>query len=188
MATPAEIAQMIVRKNAAQSAIKFFKEKKTIVSDNNPFAFTTAADTASVNAYRAQMQGPGQNTLANAFDNAATTGVGRCDEKGRICYAALASNPVLAAQSHVSLISAIGYDHVFVVVADAAVAGPMNVAALGLTAMIVDGWTEDWYFPNLNVFSAKWNELGNTPNPRQLYVRTQIERHQFENYGHVPAM
>lgn len=188
MPTAQELAVMNVRKNAAQSAIKFFTEKKTIVSDNNPFAFTTAADTATVNAYRAQMQIPGQNTIANAFDHAAASGVGRCDEKGRICYAALASNPLLAAGSPVTLIQAINYDHVFVVVADAAVAGATDVAALGLTAMIVDGWTEDWYFPNLNAFSAGWHSLGNAPNPRQLYVRVQIQTHQFQPYGLVAAM
>jgi hypothetical protein len=181
MPTPAELTLMNTRRNAARSATKFFKDIKGVKSTNNPFAHTTHADIQNLVTYRTV----GPNTIVDRFNAAATTGVGNCDEKGRICYAALTSNPLLNG-SVVTFCAAVNYDHVFVVVANAAVGAATNLAGLGLTAMIVDGWTEDWYFPNLGWLDAKMNGLGNTPNPRQLYVRLQIEAHQLENYGHVP--
>jgi len=184
MPTNAELALMKIRKNAARSATKFFKQVKTVRSTNNPFAFTTAADQLILNQYRNN----NPDTIVQAFHDAASTGIGNCDEKGRICYAALRSNPLILGNSHVSLVQAVNYDHVFVVVADAQVAGQINLNQLGVTAMIVDGWTEDWYFPNISFIDAKLNSLGNTPNPRQLYVRIQIENHQFEPYGGVGNM
>lgn len=182
MPTQAQINTMNTRKNAAKSALKFFSDKKGVRSTNNPFAFTTATDQATLDHYRNNHA----NTIVQAFDDAATTGIGNCDEKGRMCYASLASNPMLTAGSVVTMCSAINYDHVFVVVADAAVGGATNLVQLGLTAIIVDGWTQDWYFPNLGLIDAKWNGLGNTPNPRQLYVRNKISTHQFQAYAMVP--
>ncbi|MES9856247.1 MAG: hypothetical protein ABW166_06560 [Sedimenticola sp.] len=183
MPTAAEIAHMTTLKNAARSATKFFKKVKPVKSTNNPFACTTAADQATLESCRAEAYHV--NTIVGTFDNAATTGIGNCDEKGRICYAALVGNPLLA-NSQVTLCSVINYDHIFVVVANNAVGGPTNLPQLGLTAMIVDGWSEDWYFPNLQWYHSKWYGLGNTPNPLQLYVRVQIERHQFQTYDYGP--
>jgi len=183
MPTNTEITEMKVRKNAAWSAIKFFKDKKSVKSTNNPFAFTTAADQATLNHYRTN----NPDTIVQSFHDAARTGIGNCDEKGRMCYAALRSNPLLA-NSHVTLCEAINYDHVFVVVANIAVGGATTLDQLGVTAMVVDGWTEDWYFPNLGLFDAKWHNLGNTPNPRQFYVRLQVANHRFQGYGGVYGM
>lgn len=187
MATPAELALMETRKNAARSATKFFEDIKGVRSTNNPFDFTTAAEGQTLAANRVRIGN--DNTIITAFDEAAQSGIGNCDEKGRICYAALRSNPMIGAPgSHVSLVEAINYDHVFVVVANAQIAGAVNLNQIGLTAMIVDGWTQDWYFPNLGVFSAKWHGLGNTPNPRQAVVRSRISSHQFQSYGGVGNM
>lgn len=183
MPTQQQINLMNTRKQAAKSALKFFKEKKGVRSTNNPFAFTTAANQATLDHYRDN----NPDTIVQSFEDAASTGIGNCDEKGRMCYSSLASNPMLNVGSVVTLCSAINYDHVFVVVADAAVGGATNLVQLGKTAMIVDGWTEDWYFPNLGLVDSKWNNLGNTPNPRQLYVRNKISTHQFEAYGAVPV-
>jgi hypothetical protein len=184
MVSDADIQTMKERKHGAASALKFFKDKHGVASTNNPFAFTTDADLDTLVYYRKHSP----DTIVDSFEDAARTGIGNCDEKGRMCYAALTSNPIIQRTSKVSLCRAINYDHVFVVVADQVVGNATRVGDLGLTAMIVDGWTEDWYFPNLNTFSAKWHNLGNTPNPRQLYVRVQVERHKFENYGAVPDM
>lgn len=184
MPTPTELALMTSRRKAAHSATKFFKKIKSVRSTNNPFAFTTPTDQLTLNQYRNN----NPDTIVQAFDDAAGTGIGNCDEKGRICYAALRSNPTILQNSHVSLVEAVNYDHVFVVVADAQVAAATDLQQLGVTAMIVDGWTEDWYFPNINVITAKLNSLGNTPNPRQLYVRIMIEKHQFQPYGGIGNM
>jgi hypothetical protein len=169
------------RKGAAQSAIKFFTGVRQVKSANNPFDMLSDAQINNFYAHR----NDAPNTIVDSFNATATSGMGNCDEKGRICYAALIGNPMLNG-SHVTLCEAVNYDHVFVIVADAAVAAPLALDTLGVTAMVVDGWTQDWYFPNLGWGAAKWNSLGNTPNPRQLYVRMNIASHNLTNYGHVP--
>lgn len=142
-----------------------------------------------------------EDSLLGSISQTMRTGMGNCDEKGKICYAALKCNPRLTdGKSAVSLVSSnnlakvmkngeeelkeMGYDHVFVVVADMAVPDHfVKISSLGRTAMIVDGWTQDWYFPNLSVFDAKWHNLGNTPNPRQLVVRGNVKKNPTRNYG-----
>ncbi|MDN3639388.1 hypothetical protein QWY82_11285 [Simiduia curdlanivorans] len=185
MPTPIELALMRTRKNAAKSALLFFKEKKSVKSTNNFFDFTSENDQNTLDTYRGVAA---RNTIVDAFDDAATTGIGNCDEKGRICYSALSSNPLLQPPgSVVTLCEAIHYDHVFVVVANVAVVGPTSLGGLGLTAMVVDGWTQDWYFPNLGLWDAKKNNLGNTPNPRQGVIRVKVNYYQFQAYT-MPAI
>jgi hypothetical protein len=175
------------RKNAAKSALKFFKNIKSIKSTNNPFAFTTKEDDDNLDYYRSDPNT--DNSIVQSFEDAAFFQVGNCDEKGRICYSSLVSNPLIAPpHSYVTLIEAIDYDHVFVIVADFGVTGRSTLKALPQTTMIVDGWTEDWYFPQLSWTTAKWYGFSNIPNPRQLYVRTQIERHDFMRYGGARGM
>jgi hypothetical protein len=55
---------------------------------------------------------------------------------------------------------------------------------LNKTAMIVDPWTNDWYFPNLDKFTAYTNHLGNVPNPWQLHVRYNIAHSQYYQHDH----
>jgi len=184
MPTPGQIAVMQTRKKAAHSAVKFFSDVRSVRSTNNPFDFPTAADHLTLNTYR---NGP-NNTVVQSFDDAARTGIGNCDEKGRICFAALRSNPlILPPHSQITLCEGVNYDHVFVVVSDAAVVAPCDLDTIGETAMIVDGWTQDWYFPNINFMTAKWHNLGNNANPRQIYVRVQISRHQVQPYVGMPV-
>jgi hypothetical protein len=171
---------MKARRKAAESALKFFKKIKKVRSTNNPFAFTTAANQATLDAYR---DAPDKsNTITQGFEDAARTGLGNCDEKARICYASLASNPRIGG-SIVTHAESVNYDHIFVLVTDAPVPPGVNLNTLGKTAMLVDGWTEDWYFPNLSVITALRNGLSNgVPNPRQTYVRIQIASHLLRGY------
>ena len=184
MPTQAEITLMKRRKRAAGSAIKFFTDVKEVRSANNPFDMLSK--TAKDDFYR--LRGMTQNTIVGTFRVTAHTGMGNCDEKGRICYAALSCNPLLLNTSEVTLCSAVGYDHVFVIVSDGAINGQVFLSTLGVTAMVVDGWTQDWYFPNLGYITRISQGLGKIPNPRQLYVRGQIEKHKLEYYGFVPDM
>lgn len=189
MPSAVQIETLNRRKGAAKSALRFFKEKKSIKSTNNPFAFATTQDNINLSTYRDEMGTYTDNSIVQAFEEAAHFQVGNCDEKGRICYAALRSNPLIPEPRHyVTLLEAIDYDHVFVMVADVPITGRSQLKALPVTTMIVDGWTEDWYFPQLPWTTAKWYGLGNTPNPRQLYVRVQIERHYFQRYGGMHGM
>jgi hypothetical protein len=179
MPTGAQLTLMKARRDAAKSALKFFKKIKGVRSTNNPFAFTTNNDHQNLTNYRRN----NPDSVVQSFEDAVRTGLGNCDEKGRMCYAALVSNPRIHENSTVTLCEAINYDHVFVVVTDAPFANPVNLSDLDVTTMVVDGWTEDWYFPNLGVTAAILNGLANVPNPRQLYVRIQIRAHTFQSYG-----
>ncbi len=185
MASGAEIALMKKRRDAAKSALKFFTKTRGVKSTNNPFAGTTNNDQRVLDSYRNN----NPDTITQSFEDAARTGIGNCDEKGRMCYAALVSNPMILGNSIVTLCSAINYDHVFVVVTDAPIGNPAKVSRLGKTLMVCDGWTQDWYFPNLSLITAKVNGLGYVPNPRQIYVRIQVAAHLFKPYfdGDVPV-
>jgi hypothetical protein len=172
------------RRDAAKSALRYFSDIKSIKSTNNPFAFTGRQDQANLDAYRDDTGGS-RDTIAQSFEDASHFKIGNCDEKGRIVYSSLIGNPVIAKDdAKVSLVSSIGYDHVFCIIADEAVVAPTSLNNFNDYMMIVDGWTEDWYFPNLSWTTAKWYGLANVPNPRQLVVRTRIKRHQFEGYGY----
>jgi len=172
------------RRRAGQASLRFFSEIKGIKSANNPFAFLSEDQKDDFyDVQRPKMDG----TIVGSFDVSATCGMGNCDEKGRICYSSLISNPTLLGNSYVSLVSAIEYDHVFVVVADIAIEGAVmfKLKDIGKTGMIVDGWTEDVYFPNISVWAAMRYGLGTTPNPRQLVVRNNIKNHKFAQYGKI---
>jgi hypothetical protein len=181
MASEAEIQVMKARRDAAKSALRFFKDIKGVRSTNNPFAGTTAEDQRTMNAYRRDRNR--ENTFAQSFEDAARTGLGNCDEKARICYASLIGNPRLQGNSIVTHAESVNYDHIYVVVSDEALEPQSNLSTLGKTVMIVDGWTEDWYFPNLSWGSAVRNGLTHgVPNPRQTYVRIQIASHLLGPY------
>ena len=166
---------------SAKKALRYFKQIKSVKSPNNPFAMVSKRD--QDNFY--DVIRPTMNTVVDSMDKASEHGLGNCDEKGKICYLALASDPMLRGSgSYPTLCSAIDYDHVFVVVTNFELGfdSPTNLGGLGLTAMVVDGWTEDWYFPNTDILTTKHYGFGNTPNPRQLVVRCNIKSHNFERY------
>lgn len=169
------------RRSAGLGALRFFKEIRTVKSANNYFASVSDTD---IQNFCDRMKGR-PDSVMNSFDASASTGVGNCDEKGRMCYASLISNPLIMLNSKVSYCASIGYDHAFVVVADYEITScSIGVSDLGRTAMIVDGWTEDCYFPNLGWSYFSWS----VPNPRQLYVRNRIRNHQLQYYGIDRAM
>lgn len=209
---------MRVRKNAARSAIKFFKDIKPIRSANNPFdrlskskkdkfyenrndyVDRVVTDKDGTQHYKTKFLTDKKGTAWREVDadsivgsniQAIETGMGNCDEKGRICFAALSGHPLLKrppAKSEVTLVTAHKYDHVFVVISDIPFYGLTSLSTLGPTTMVVDGWTQDWYFPNISVFDAKFNALGNTPNPRQAKVRHSVSKHRFQPYGKLEQL
>jgi hypothetical protein len=181
MATAAQIKLMKARRDAAKSALMYFKKIKGVRSTNNPFAFTTDNDQNTLDGYRDDSNR--SNTIMQSFEDASRTGLGNCDEKARICYASLIGNPRITGNSNVTHAESVGYDHIYVLVTDAPVQPAVNLNTLGVTAMVVDGWTEDWYFPNLSWLAAVRNGLTHgVPNPRQTYVRIQIAAHLLGPY------
>lgn len=173
-----EIVQ--ARANAGRSAVKFF-DIIEIKSANDPFAYLLQSQRRE-QAWRTLQQyrfAHNDTHVAQGIEDAARTGVGNCHEKGMVCYSSLKSNPRLrdvnnVTLHHVSLVTCNGYDHVFCTVTDAPVTAGSTIGQLGRRALIVDGWTQDWYFPNLDVISRTMYSATSVANPRQLLIRAKV--------------
>ena len=175
------------RAEAAKGALKFLSGGKSgksggnrpgghkITSTNNPFGrgFWKGK-------YKGKLSDMRTKTPSATVDSAHAAmreGVGNCHEKARILATSLISNPRLKG-CHVKVMSSIDYDHVYVVVTDHEIKGEVNsLSDLGDNAMIVDGWTEDFYFPNQDYKIGHGNGV---PNPRQAYVRRKVRNHAME--------
>ena len=72
--TNVQIEVLQRRKNAAKSALKFFKNIKSIKSTNNPFAFTTKEDDDNLDYYRNDPDT--DNSIVQSFEDAAFFQVG----------------------------------------------------------------------------------------------------------------
>lgn len=179
---------VLARRKAAVKALNFFKYMP-VKSANNPFAFIgdkpgkeVAARIISMNRAH-HPRGGDINNIAQTLEDSSRTGFGNCKEKAAIVYASIKSDPYLAPQQtgqidhYVSMVGSIGYDHAFCVIADRPVTHNMAVHQLGHRAVIVDGWTEDWYCPNLDIVNRTLSSAITFPNPRQSWVRIRVARH-----------
>ena len=185
MLTPEEITTMRTRKNAGKGALRFFKKIAPVKSANsiscymgcnlNVLMCWQLRQQRIIDDYR----GEGWTSIMDSFSDAIRTGLGNCQEKASICYAGLADNPALINNSVVTLCAVENNDHVIVLLSDAALVAKSSVRIrdLGKTAMVVDGWTHDWYFPNLDILSAFSNHLDNIPTPRQFSIRYGVMHH-----------
>lgn len=182
MLTAPQIQLMRYRKSLAINSLKILKEIKTVKSTNYFFDFTTDLQGQILDANRATVN---YNTMSGPLTATLTHGVGNCDEKARLCWAGIRNKPGLLPTHQCMLCAGVDYDHVFVVIADVVIAPGVNttLGALGVTAIVIDGWTEDWYFPNIPTWDLINNiEFLNTPNPRQTIVRSRTRAAQIENY------
>ncbi len=165
---------MRIRKHAAQVALKFFKEIAPIKSSTsaNPKVRGTEMDWEIIKAYRNN----GPVSIMSSIKNALNTGLGNCGEKTAICYASLSCNPTLLTNSFVTILYVINTDHQFIAITDHADPGTSTVflPKLGQTALIIDPLSEDWYFPNLDTFTATTNFLVNFPDKWQRKERNKI--------------
>jgi hypothetical protein len=83
---------------------------------------------------------------------------GNCGEKSLLCYnyfdmmAKTTQGLLNLNNTRVLRCSAIGWDHAYVIVMDDGIILPFGnktAADCGKTACVIDGWQEDWHFPNL---------------------------------------
>ena len=185
MLTLIEIATMRARKNAAKGALRFFKHIVPVKSPNKLSCyigrlsarmsiFLCGAEEQQniIEGYREE----GYISIMDSFNDAVRTGLGNCMEMAAICYAGLAGNPAIIHNSVVTFCKVVDHDHSVVIVSDAGLGSQSNVRIrdLGKTAMVVDGWSHDWYFPNLDTRSAYLNHLYNFPNLRQFSIRHML--------------
>ncbi len=188
MLTLIEITTMRARKNAAKGALRFFKHIVPVKSPNKLSCyigrlsirmgiFLCGAEEQQniIEGYREE----GYISIMDSFNDAVRTGLGNCMEMAAICYAGLAGNPAIIHNSVVTFCKVVDHDHSVVIVSDAGLGSQSNVRIrdLGKTAMVVDGWSHDWYFPNLDTRSAYLNHLITVPDPRQFYLRYVVIHH-----------
>ncbi|MCK5820220.1 MAG: hypothetical protein KAH18_13500 [Psychromonas sp.] len=164
-----------LRRIAAKNTLRFFKDIMTIKGTTgcNPFNKATREEGCILNDYRDQYN---PNTIERTMYYSISEGLGNCSEMAAICYCSLTSNPLIKDNSVVSLARIYNGDHSFNIITDTPLSphGLMHVRDLGKTALIVDGWMQDWYFPNLGNFTSLTHHLLNIPNPKQFVIRKRF--------------
>ncbi|MGD1924403.1 MAG: hypothetical protein ACFB03_09450 [Paracoccaceae bacterium] len=183
-ATEREICE--TRKEAAKSALLFFKGKH-IKSANNPFHWVgnrsgRQAAWNTINNYRTNDSHLA--SVAQTVENVSATGVGNCEDKAVVLYFNLHQNVRLSISEHhhnVQIVGSVGWDHSFVIISDVDIQPrqPVDCYDLGKTCCIVDGWTEDWHFPNMSLNELNDNHLRSSCWIRQAWAREKIRRHKI---------
>ncbi|MCK5817669.1 MAG: hypothetical protein KAH18_00145 [Psychromonas sp.] len=139
------------RQAAAESALRFFTEKKIIPSSiPGPGSYRAAQ---AIGKYRADTL----PTVMGRFNDAAKTGAGNCSEQSFIVFASLSRNPRLLPNSFVYVADLKYADHTFVVITDKGacnISGLNSLSRLSGGTLVVDPWTNDLYFPNLDIITA----------------------------------
>lgn len=188
---------LLERKNAAKHAISTLRPLK-VRSTNNPFVHVSKKELEEFDKGRKN----GPQDLYTIEQRTRSTHIGNCDEKGKICLVTLMElqkNGSLSRRNHkINFCKSFffngitghyyGYDHIYIIISDPEAVMSTSLKEFGKTAVVVDGWTEDWYFPNIG-FTDRENislNLTNIPNPRQKHVRDKIGKHIITPY-HNPA-
>ncbi|MCK5819203.1 MAG: hypothetical protein KAH18_08095 [Psychromonas sp.] len=178
--TPEEISKLHRRLHSAKGALQFFTDVRYVSSPNTklPYQQSLPTDHHTINKYRERNV---ENSILQQFEDAARTGTGNCSEKASICYTNLISHPLINRDSNISICNCIGYDHTFLLLSDEFISSalPTSLSTLSNTIMIVDGWTEDCYFPNLDYFNSFRYDVISIPNPFQLFYRHKIRTYTF---------
>ncbi|WP_019209977.1 hypothetical protein [Yersinia massiliensis] len=189
--------KLLQRKNAAKVAINTLRPLK-VRSTNNPFVHVSNKKALAFEFGRYN----GPQDLYTVEQRTRDTRIGNCDEKGKVCLVALMKlqeEGGLSRSDHkINFCKSFyydgimkkfyGYDHVYIIISDPVGFIPTSLKEFGKTAVVVDGWTEDWYFPNIGITSREniSLNLSNIPNPRQKVVRDKIAKHIITPY-HNPA-
>ncbi|WP_143330409.1 hypothetical protein [Chromobacterium haemolyticum] len=182
MLSPKQIQKMQYRKELAINSLKILTEIKRVKSTNYFFDFASRQDKRNLLYARQTIN---YNTMSGPFSSTLNHGVGNCDEKARACWAGIRNKPSLSPHHECMLCYGVNYDHVFIVIADCPIAinTPTTLGALGVTAIVIDGWTEDWYFPNISYSDKiKHSRFFKIPNPRQHIVRSRTFSATIANY------
>ncbi|MCK5818610.1 MAG: hypothetical protein KAH18_05020 [Psychromonas sp.] len=175
MLTSAERNIMKIRKHAAINTLSFFKKIVHVRSSNaiNPFKCLTRNEYRALKKFRESHP----FSIHDSMVYTTRTGIGNCGEKASVCYTSLMSNPTLLFDSSLIICEIHGGDHGVVVINDVPLKtnNLFYMRHLRKTTMVVDGWSEDWYFPNLDLKDSLANHLANFPNPLQLAKRHKIK-------------
>jgi len=162
MLSAQDVLIMQARKKAAISALKFFDDVKNVISPNLPGfeSYQVMADPI-INAYRDEHP----VSVIASFSDAVSTGYGNCCEQVGIVYASLSGNPRIIHNSVVAQCE-LASDHEMIIVTDPyapmSFMGWRKLNELSRTTMVVDPWTRDYYFPNIDLIPEYLYDLGTT--------------------------
>ncbi len=154
MLTIEERSRMEQRKMAAVSSLAFFKLQKNVFSPHREEMYWGGGISKQSAQVVTDYRNESPTAVMNSFDNAASTGLGNSLEKSSIVYSSLSCNPRILHNSLIHMCKCHGHDdHVFVIITDKCARGTLQGAfkleMLSVTTMVVDGWTEDYYYPNI---------------------------------------
>src|SRR5262245_49882701 len=103
---------------------------------------------------------------------------GNCDEKG-IVYAYFCSLNPACQDSKIYQAYAANWDHAWSVLVPGHInlelLEPYTLKDLGLEAVILDGWTEDWWFPNVPRIDRILQKCWRAENPFAKVIREKIK-------------
>ena len=188
MLTASDVNNMKQRKIAALNALKFFTDIKDIKSSNTQ-GFNYPIENDIIGAYRKQRP----RSIMGSFADAAKTGAGNCAELSAIVYASLFGNPRIIDNSMVAICH-LEVDHTIVLVTDKyaplSIIGWNNFNKFSQTTMVVDPWTRDCYFPNLDPILAYAYSLDTIPllTPWQIEIRKWCKTSKFRFYHKTPIL
>ena len=170
-----EIQKMMSRKHAAQNVLKFFKEIKSITNPD----LRSGQDYEDPDA-SAMLNSSGnmsQWVVTQSAAEEARVGIENGCEKMSICYTSLASNPMLTDNSSVIMFHPGTSDYPCLLITDKDIGNkdPFYMRELSNTTIVVDVWSDDWYFPNLSAYDTFINHLVNLPDPLQYILRRKIK-------------
>ncbi|MGL4553473.1 MAG: hypothetical protein ACRC33_20090, partial [Gemmataceae bacterium] len=105
--------------------------------------------------------------------------LGNCWERGTV-FAYFASQSPDIGKSHLYRVEAArdGADHVWAVLTtgELTLGSTCHLSDLGKSGVVLDGWTEDWWFPNVGPLDTIAQNCWRGGNPFQLFMRAKIQK------------
>ncbi len=129
------------------------------------------------------------NSIASTALAIMYTRMGCCSDKNQLAYALFRQNPNIVDSkiinnTHTMLLAySVGYDHAFTIITSKPYPNEhfdwsttFSWRDLGKDCLVLDGWREDWYFPNLSqIEKLSLGVKHIKPNPQTIFVRQQVK-------------
>ncbi|CQD44035.1 hypothetical protein [Yersinia mollaretii] len=176
------------RKGAAERAVKIVRAHHILSTNRDNCIKISKRRLNKFAKWRDNPNAP-YKTIEQTARKVRKIGVGNCEEKAFICLEPLVKDPILRfnrSRHYINLCTSgiydsdgeciEGVDHVFVIISDNKIMSETSMFNLGGAAIIIDGWTEDWYFPNLSNLDIEKYSLKNKKSNtyEQQYIRDLV--------------
>lgn len=180
----AEQATVRIFKEIADSALE--KIAKLNVQSSNKF---WTPNRTEVGRKLAAQRDVGYASEEDVARKISASKVGNCGEKG-MAFAWFASRHPKAKGKFIYTVYATDWDHMWAVMTEKKLASDKDllIVDLGMTGIVMDGWTEDWYFPNMPAFDKLYLNTWRSATPFALWAKNKVETtgRRFRVNGSVP--